>query len=266
MYTDISSPDRDRGLLQVLSSRTSVEVSCLIVETTEDNKYEYKSHWRSKWEAAKSPRPCLLILMRSKGRVPPLWGKATRMRAASYSLALLAIATLICPAYAAIDFVNHHVIPGEGSDFFDVSSTNYIAGAASTRFGAYFSDLEYDQATGEWYGLADRGPGGGVYPYAARAQVLNIDLNTTTGAIRNITLKRTVPFRNGAAFFDGQSPDRLNGNGSVLCMSFDAEGITVSRTGNLLVSDEYEPAIVELSRTGQFIRRFTQPANIRPTR
>lgn len=32
--------------------------------------------------------------------------------------------------------------------------------------------------------------------------------------------------------------------------------------GTILVSDEYEPAIVEFSKTGEFIRRFTVPANL----
>ena len=40
--------------------------------------------------------------------------------------------------------------------------------------------------------------------------------------------------------------------------------VVLPRSGNLLVSDEYDPSVYEFTRSGQFIRAFSVPSNILP--
>ena len=124
----------------------------------------------------------------------------------------------------------------------------------------YFSDIYYDPSRKQWWGLSDRGPGGGVLQYDTRVQRFEVDISAT-GAISNFRVVQTVKFMQGTQPFNGFAPNPTN----VLGRAFDPEGIVINpRTGNLLVSDEYGPSLYEFDRTGQFIRAFTIPASLIP--
>lgn len=134
------------------------------------------------------------------------------------------------------------------------------SGTATERRLGYFSDIYYDPARNEWWGLSDRGPGGGVLQYETRVQRFEVDISAT-GAISNFRVVQTVKFKQGSQPFNGLAPNPTN----VLGRAFDPEGIVINpRTGNLLVSDEYGPSLYEFDRTGQFIRAFTTPAGLIP--
>ena len=140
-------------------------------------------------------------------------------------------------------------------DALDLSS-----GTAADRRLGYFSDIYYDPSRGQWWGLSDRGPGGGVLPYDTRVQRFEVDISAT-GAISNFRIAQTVKFMRGTAPFNGIAPNPSATLGS----AFDPEGIVVSpRNGNLFVSDEYGPSLYEFDRTGQFVRAFTTPAGLVP--
>lgn len=124
----------------------------------------------------------------------------------------------------------------------------------------YFSDIYYDPIRKQWWGLSDRGPGGGVLQYETRAQRFEVDISAT-GMISNFRVVQTVKFMQGTQPFNGFAPNPSNQLGR----AFDPEGIVVnSRNGNLLVSDEYGPSLYEFSSDGQFIRAFTTPAGLIP--
>lgn len=63
---------------------------------------------------------------------------------------------------AAPAFVNGLALPGALGDQFGSSVNN-------GRLG-YFSDLYNDPNRKEWWGLSDRGPGGGTISYETRVQ------------------------------------------------------------------------------------------------
>jgi hypothetical protein len=156
-------------------------------------------------------------------------------------------------AHAAPAFVNGLVIPGDSGDQFG-SSVN------DGRLG-FFSDLYYDPNRNQWWGLSDRGPGGGLLNYETRVQRFTLDVNMDTGAISNFQVQQTIKFMNGANAFNGLAPSPTN----VLGNAFDPEGFVVSPlNGHLLVSDEYGPALYEFDRNGQFIRAFNNPSNVIP--
>ena len=158
------------------------------------------------------------------------------------------------PALAAPAFVNSIAIPGNSLDLSGGTSAN------TGRFGA-FSALYYLPSVNQWFGLSDRGPGGGTLDYNTRLQRFSLDVDKATGAISNFQIQQTILFRNGSAYLNGLAP----ASASTLGNSFDPEGIVVlPRSGNFLVSDEYGPSVYEFTRGGQFIRAFSVPSNILP--
>jgi len=174
--------------------------------------------------------------------------------------ALAAIVALILggstPALAGPAFVNGIPVP---ADTLDLSGDPI---ALNQRLGM-FSDLYYDPNGNQWWGLSDRGAGGGTLPYDTRVQQFTIDVNPTTGAISNFHVVQTVEFTDptGALHFNGLAPSPTN----VLGRALDPEGFVVNPTnGKFLVSDEYGPSLYEFNRNGTLARTFTTPDNLIP--
>ena len=125
----------------------------------------------------------------------------------------------------------------------------------------YFSDIYYDSNRGQWWGLSDRGPGGGTISYETRVQRFTLDVNKDTGAISNFQIAQTIKFSNGGSAMNGLAPSPSSNLGN----SFDPEGFAINpKNGNFLVSDEYGPSLYEFDRNGQRVRTFTTPSNIVP--
>ena len=140
------------------------------------------------------------------------------------------------------------------------SALDLSSGSVADRRLGYFSDIYYDASRRQWWGLSDRGPGGGVLPYDTRVQRFEVDISAT-GAISNFRVVQTIKFMRGTAPFNGIAPNPT----STLGNAFDPEGIVINpRNGNLLVSDEYGPSLYEFDRTGQFVRAFTTPGGLVP--
>ncbi|HSV70542.1 MAG TPA: esterase-like activity of phytase family protein [Methylibium sp.] len=170
-------------------------------------------------------------------------------------LAMAAALTLSCAAsQAAPAFVNGLTID---ADALDASGGTLVNDG---RLG-FFSDIYYDAARGEWWALSDRGPGGGTLHYETRIHQFKIDIDPASGAISNFQILKTLIFRRGGSSLDGFAPDVAGPLG----LAFDPEGIVVNpRTGNLLVSDEYGPSLLEINLDGQVVRRYDAPANLVP--
>jgi hypothetical protein len=93
------------------------------------------------------------------------------------SIALLGI-LFASAAQAAPSFVNGLALDGSMLDQSGGTTVN------NGRVG-YFSDIYYDTNRNEWWGLSDRGPGGGTLSYDTRVQRFTLDINQSTGAISN---------------------------------------------------------------------------------
>jgi hypothetical protein len=176
------------------------------------------------------------------------------------SLGTLALSLALIPATADVltsaNFVNGIAISG--------SSQDLSTGSAIDRRVGFFSDIHYDPNRNEWWGVSDRGPGGGLLSYETRVQRFTVDI-APNGAISNFKIAQTVKFQDsvssGSAPFNGIAPAPSN----VLGRAFDPEGLVIHpKTGNLLVSDEYGPSLIEFDRNGNLLRRFTTPANLIP--
>ena len=169
--------------------------------------------------------------------------------------AALALAAA-CTAHATPLFVNGLALP---AGLLDLSGGT----AVNTGRVGYFSDIYYDTNRNEWWGLSDRGPGGGTLDYATRVQRFTLDVNTTTGAISNFQIQQTVLFTDAAGTaLNGKAPSPAN----VLGGSFDPEGFVINpKTGNMIVSDEYGASVYEFDRNGKMVREYAVPENIKPT-
>lgn len=174
------------------------------------------------------------------------------VRAAASAFIATAFAQAQAQSVGPATFVNGLTIPGAAPD----RST----GTLFDRRLGFFSDIAYDPLRGEWWGLSDRGPGGGTLDYATRVQRFTLDV-AGNGAIFNFQVAQTILFAAGTGSLNGQAP----ATASTLGNAFDPEGIAIHPvTGNLLVSDEYGPSLLEFDRTGQLVRRYTTPANLVP--
>jgi hypothetical protein len=170
------------------------------------------------------------------------------------ALSAVSLALLAASSAQAVDFVNGMTLSGGLLDLSGGSSAN------NGRVG-YFSDIYYDPNRNEWWGLSDRGPGGGTLAYDTRVQRFTLDIDAATGAISNFQIQQTLVFKSGAATLNGLAPNP----GNTLGLAFDPEGFVVlPRNGHLLVSDEYGPSVREFDRNGQLVRTYTTPANLIP--
>ena len=170
------------------------------------------------------------------------------------SLSVLSLAALSAGAASVTNatFVNGLALDG--------AATDLSTGTATERRLGYFSDLYYDPQRKEWWGLSDRGPGGGLLNYETRVQRFTIDV-APNGAISNFQVAATIKFNDAGQAMNGIAPNP----GSTLGRAFDPEGFVVNpKSGNLLVSDEYGPSLIEFDRNGNLLRRFDVPANLVP--
>ena len=168
---------------------------------------------------------------------------------------LVSLCAVVSTGHAVPSFVNGLALPGDLRDKADEDKF---------RVG-YFSDIYYDPNRHEWWGLSDRGPGGGVLSYHTRVQRFTLDIHPLTGAISKFKIVETVEFKNKLGEpMDGIAPSAAL-DASNLGNSFDPEGLVVHPlTGNLLVSDEYGPSLYEFSRDGTLVRAFKTPENLKP--
>ena len=178
------------------------------------------------------------------------------MKHSVHLVAALVSALFAVPATAQT-FTGAHFVNGLA---LDGGLSDLSGGSSFERRVGYFSDLYFDRQRNEWWGLSDRGPGGGALPYETRVERFTLDV-AANGSISNFAVAQTVLLRNGAAALNGLAPSPSN----VLGNALDPEGFVINpKNGNFLVSDEYGPSLLEFDRSGQLVRRFATPANVLP--
>ncbi|QMW22994.1 esterase-like activity of phytase family protein [Sandaracinobacteroides saxicola] len=173
-------------------------------------------------------------------------------------LATALLATTAVTAQAQITYMGQYAVPGGAMDLSGLGSS---PNQSRLSFG---SDLHFDKASQTFFGITDRGPGGGVIDFAPRVNQFKLDLSPS-GQITNFTLLKTTVFKqaNGQPY-TGLNPTLATGNPANLGASLDPEGFVRRANGNFLVSDEYGPSIIEFKSDGTYVRTFTVPDNLKP--
>ena len=133
---------------------------------------------------------------------------------------------------------------------------------ANTGRVGYFSDLYYDAKKKDWYGLSDRGPGGGSLDYQTRVQRFRLKVDQQTGAISDFKIRETIIFKDEFGNpMNGLAPSPTN----VLGQAFDPEGFVIGpHNRHFYVSDEYGPSLYEFDKKGKRVRSFVTPTNLVP--
>ena len=172
-----------------------------------------------------------------------------------FLLATAAAFAFAAPASAVVSFAGVIEVAGEATDLSTLGNT------ANDNRLSFGSDLTYHARTGTFYGVTDRGPGGGLVPWAPRIEAFKVNVNATTGAISNFQVTRTIEFRQAnGQLYSGLFPATSGALGNRL----DSEGLVRLQNGNFIVADEYGPSIYVTDANGKFLRAFTQPGNVIP--
>ena len=177
----------------------------------------------------------------------------------SQAVAAGALSISSTPAFAAVTFTGSVSVAGATTDLSGIAPA---FGGNRLSFG---SDLVYDRTTDLFYGITDRGPGGGLVDYAPRVNAFRLTFDGTTNAVTGFNLQQTIVFtKSDGTVFSGLNPLLRSGNVATLGDSFDPEGFVRLPNGNMLVADEYGPSIYEFDATGRQIRAYTTPENLKP--
>ena len=106
--------------------------------------------------------------------------------------------------------------------------------------------------------LPDRGPLDGAVDWTCRLQKVRIDIGSDSKTPVSIELLETVVLKNrdGLPFTGLASAYVATANRT---QRLDPEGIRVGKNGNLFVSDEYGPRLIEFTTAGGFVRELDLP-------
>lgn len=156
--------------------------------------------------------------------------------------------------------LHQQLLPEVDTDFDEFKPktkfTNDMLGGISAIAWAGEGDL--------YWCLSDRGPLDGAVAWDCRVQQIRITLvngednqppKIATKLVRTVLLRdqRGIPFTGLASAFCA-THDRTS--------RLDPEGIRVAANGNLIISDEYGPRIIEFTSDGQMVREFVMPRHL----
>ena len=131
------------------------------------------------------------------------------------------------------------------------------------------SGLAYTGKDDIYYLLPDRGPADGAVDWNCRFQKMQIKIKPGAEEPVATQMVETVMFSdaNGLSMtglanaFPGYNPENvsMDENAKPLPLRFDPEGIRVGENGNVWISDEYGPRLIEFTEEGKFVREIDVP-------
>jgi hypothetical protein len=168
------------------------------------------------------------------------------------------LASNVSSADDAIQFLGVAELPGTASDRSRLDNT-LEDGTPHNRVGG-LSAIEYSGADDLYYVLSDRGPKDGTVRFACRWQMIELKVpqgsqGQGSAKLVSTTLLKAAdgkPYIGLASAFDPHGPDGIH--------RFDPEGLRRGPSGNLFVSDEYGPYVVEFDSSGHAVRSLPVPS------
>ncbi len=158
---------------------------------------------------------------------------------------------------AAVELIGVAEIPGTATDLSGLTEA-LDSDSNNNQLGG-FSGIEFTGQENEYYFLSDRGPKDGAVNWTCRFQRFRVNVNPETQPPVTTELLGTVLLSNEAGL-------PLTGLASAYVKSekqsgrFDPEGIRITPHGNVLISDEYGPRLIEFSPAGKWVREFSVPS------
>jgi hypothetical protein len=133
--------------------------------------------------------------------------------------------------------------------------------------GGYGSGSAYDPKAGILYLTSDRGPGDGTIDYAPRLFALPLSRDSNNVIVNVNEPSSARPYKDVSGQpFTGLLPDSSDSEPRMQdgrrCL--DPEGLALMKDGNLFVSEEYFPSVLQFKPDGTFLARFVPPENYLP--
>jgi hypothetical protein len=171
----------------------------------------------------------------------------------SFSLVLILAVAPAAPA--KIVLLASGTIPGDATDLSGLKG-ELPDGTPHNRLGAMGSGIAWTGDGNRYVMIADRGPKDGAVPFRCRFHTFDIPV-AAGEAIKPRLLSTTLlkgpagkPYVGLAAAFGDGARDGLR---------LDPEGVRVAPNGNLYVSDEYGPFVIEFDPEGKQVRLLHVP-------
>ncbi len=173
---------------------------------------------------------------------------------------LVALLLFALPAAAAdITLVGVATLPGDTSDLSGLKAKS-PTDIPPDRLGGHGSGIAYSRRGDEYVLMSDRGPADGASDFACRFH--RMDIRVTPGKSPAVTLKLIATTLLTAD--DGRqlvgSLGAFKQTEAEKNLRFDPEGVRVGPRGEVFVSDEYGPLVVEFDEKGKRVRVFPVPA------
>jgi hypothetical protein len=170
-------------------------------------------------------------------------------------LALLVALALSPAAPAKITLLATGTIPGDATDLSGLKD-KLPDGTPHNQLGAMGSGIAWTGDGNRYVMIADRGPKDGAVPFLCRFHTFDIPIKAGE-PIKPRLLSTTLltgpadkPYVGLASAF---------GDGARRELRLDPEGVRVARNGNVFVSDEYGPFVIEFDRRGKQVRLLKVP-------
>jgi hypothetical protein len=183
-------------------------------------------------------------------------------RAGSLGLSLCAVLLLAAAApRAAADIVllGKTSFPGDATDKSNLTDT-LADGSPHNRLGGHGSGIAYTGRGNRYVMVNDRGPADGTTAFKCRIQLVDITVAPGAKPAVKALLHDTVLLADeGGRSFVGLS-SAFDAARPAASLRFDPEGVRVSRTGTVFLSDEYGPSIYEFDLRGKRLRSLPVPA------
>lgn len=158
-----------------------------------------------------------------------------------------------------IELIGSAAIAGDAADLSGLTDT-LSEGTPHNRFGSFGSAIEYTGRGHRYIAANDRGPADGASEFRVRTQTLDIHVLPSEPEPVTVSLITTTLLTGqGGRPLVGSIRPRNPSN-----LRYDAEGLRLSRTGTMWISDEYGPSIDEFAMDGRWLRALEVPARFRP--
>lgn len=140
--------------------------------------------------------------------------------------------------------------------------TDTLGPTPHARFGGWGSAMAQTAEPGVYLVLADRGPRDGAADYLCRWHRVRIEVEPGSQSPVRFDLLDTVMMRDGRRALIG-SELALPGDDPAAPLRFDPEGVRVTPTGEVLVSEEYGPWVFRFDAQGRRTGELPVPEKFR---
>lgn len=176
-------------------------------------------------------------------------------------LALSSVAAALLVSPPEIELIGVASVAGDARDRSGLVEV-LSEGSPHDRLGSFGSAIAWTGDGERYIAACDRGPADGAAEFRCRVQTL--DIRVDPGQPVTVAVQLV-----GTTLLSGREGARLVGSirpRDAADFRFDPEGLRLSRTGTLWISEEYGPSIEEFGSDGKWLRSLAIPAKFRPER